>query len=76
MSDLFHERVPDDYIEAVGRVMQQASRHLFQVLTKRHERMHDLLTGSLAWTSALVRFDPPLLTRFDPPLTRAEPPLT
>ncbi len=39
MSDLFHEAVADDYIEQVCRVMQQASWHRFQVLTKRSERM-------------------------------------
>ncbi len=39
MSDLFHEGVADDYIEQVCRVMQQASWHTFQVLTKRSEQM-------------------------------------
>jgi protein gp37 len=39
MSDLFHEAVPDDYIRRVFDVMVQASRHIFQVLTKRAERL-------------------------------------
>ncbi len=39
MSDLFHEDVPDNYIERVFSVMQRASQHQFQVLTKRAERM-------------------------------------
>lgn len=43
MSDLFHENVPDDYIADVFAVMRQATQHTFQVLTKRPERMHDLL---------------------------------
>ncbi len=47
MSDLFHPDVPVDYIEAVGRVMEETSRHTFQVLTKRHRRMRDLLNGPL-----------------------------
>ena len=47
MSDLFHERVPDGYIEAVATVMESANWHTFQVLTKRSERMSELLTGSL-----------------------------
>lgn len=38
MSDLFHEAVPDAYIEQVFSVMERAGRHLFQVLTKRPER--------------------------------------
>ncbi len=39
MSDLFHPLVPDDYIEKVGRVMSAADWHVYQVLTKRPERM-------------------------------------
>ena len=39
MSDLFHAKVPFDYIRRVFDVMAQAPRHTFQVLTKRAERM-------------------------------------
>jgi protein gp37 len=39
MADLFHELVPDDYILQVFRVMQEADHHIFQVLTKRVERL-------------------------------------
>jgi protein gp37 len=39
MSDLFHEDVPDSYIEKVFAVMRQATQHRFQVLTKRAERL-------------------------------------
>ena len=39
MSDLFHEDVPDEYIEKVFAVMRQATQHRFQVLTKRAERL-------------------------------------
>ncbi len=42
MSDLFHEEVPEDYIRAVFQVMERASWHTFQVLTKRHERLAEL----------------------------------
>lgn len=48
MSDLFHEAVPEDYIFEVAGVMQQATWHTFQVLTKRSERMADLLQTKLA----------------------------
>ena len=41
MSDLFHEKVPFEYIHQVFGVMSQASQHTFQVLTKRAERMAD-----------------------------------
>jgi protein gp37 len=43
MSDLFHELIPDDYIAKVFAVMALAHQHTFQVLTKRPERMRDLL---------------------------------
>lgn len=41
MSDLFHEGVPDTYIDQVFAVMALAPRHAFQLLTKRPERMRD-----------------------------------
>ena len=47
MSDLFHERVPDEYIEKVCRVMMAANWHTYQVLTKRAGRMSELLRGKL-----------------------------
>ena len=39
MSDLFHELVPFEFVDRVFAVMALASRHTFQVLTKRPERM-------------------------------------
>src|SRR5688572_2452996 len=48
MSDLFHAGVPDDYIASVADVMRRANWHVFQVLTKRSERMRDMLNGPLA----------------------------
>ena len=50
MSDLFHERVPDEFIREVFAVMADASWHTFQVLTKRPERVLEL-AGSLPWPS-------------------------
>ena len=46
MSDLFHEKVPDEAIVEVFAVIAEASRHTFQVLTKRPERMRELLSDS------------------------------
>jgi protein gp37 len=51
MSDLFHDGVPDEYIEAVARVMVAADWHVFQVLTKRSERMRDLLRTRLRFAA-------------------------
>jgi protein gp37 len=39
MSDLFHEKVPDEFIERVFDVMECATIHTFQLLTKRSQRM-------------------------------------
>ncbi len=47
MSDLFQDNISDDYIEAVVKVMLKADWHTYQVLTKRSERMSDLLRGRL-----------------------------
>lgn len=47
MSDLFHEEVSDDYIEAVCRVMLAANWHTYQILTKRADRMSRLLRTKL-----------------------------
>lgn len=42
MSDLFHEAIPDEFIEEVFAVMAEAHWHVFQVLTKRHERLAEI----------------------------------
>lgn len=48
MSDLFHERIPEPFIQQVFDVMEQASQHTFQILTKRHERLAEL-APRLTW---------------------------
>lgn len=45
MSDLFHEDIPDAWIDRIFGVMAAASRHTFQILTKRPERMRDYMRG-------------------------------
>jgi len=49
MSDLFHENVPDEWIRGIFRVMDQANWHTYQVLTKRPERMRDILNSANWW---------------------------
>jgi protein gp37 len=51
MSDLFHEQVPDGYILAVAKVMLAANWHTYQVLTKRSERLRELLNGTLSFAA-------------------------
>ena len=46
MSDLFQPAVPDEYIAATCEVMMAAPWHIYQVLTKRHDRMRQLLSFS------------------------------
>lgn len=48
MSDLFHKDVPFEFIARVFAVMQQASQHRFQVLTKRADRLAEL-APNLPW---------------------------
>jgi protein gp37 len=43
-ADLFHENVPDEWIDKVFAVMALCPQHTFQVLTKRPERMLAYLT--------------------------------
>jgi protein gp37 len=45
MSDLFHESVPDDFIDEVFDVIEECQRHTFQVLTKRARRMKRYIQG-------------------------------
>jgi protein gp37 len=44
MSDLFHESVPDEWIDRVFAVMALCPQHTFQVLTKRADRMRAYLS--------------------------------
>lgn len=49
MSDLFHENVPESFIEDVFAVMNECPQHQFQVLTKRPERALKL-SPRVEWT--------------------------
>lgn len=44
MSDLFHVDVPADYIRQVWATMEKTPRHTYQILTKRPERMAEVLS--------------------------------
>ena len=54
MSDLFHPTVPSGYIRLVFQAMLEANWHIFQVLTKRPDRMAEVLNGADWW----MRIDP------------------
>jgi len=48
MSDLFHEDVPESFITDVWSAMAEAPQHIFQILTKRPQRMRDYLLPALS----------------------------
>lgn len=50
MSDIFHEDAPADYIKEIFAVMAKAHWHIFQVLTKRSDRLLEF-AGDLKWES-------------------------
>lgn len=49
MSDVFHEDVSDEFILEMFKVMNQAKKHTFQVLTKRSWRLLEL-SKQIDWT--------------------------
>ena len=50
MSDLFHETIPFEYVQAIFDVMRRADWHVFQILTKRSKRLARL-AGKIDWPS-------------------------
>jgi protein gp37 len=48
MSDLFHEDVPFEFIEKIFSIMNEASWHTFQILTKRSQRLVEI-DSQLHW---------------------------
>jgi protein gp37 len=45
MSDLFHEAVPAEFIGRAWRVMAETPRHTYQILTKRPDRMGEIVAN-------------------------------
>jgi protein gp37 len=52
MSDLFHKDVEDEYVVLVAELMMTANWHTYQVLTKRSERLRDLLKTKLRFAAS------------------------
>ncbi|HEX9667532.1 MAG TPA: phage Gp37/Gp68 family protein [Thermodesulfobacteriota bacterium] len=48
MSDLFHENIPFEFITQVFGTMERCPQHIFQILTKRSNRLRDL-ASKLPW---------------------------
>lgn len=59
--DLFHENVPDEWIDQVFAVMALAPQHRFQVLTKRADRMRAYLLSVGRWVKIAERIIEPIV---------------
>ncbi|HMT13153.1 MAG TPA: phage Gp37/Gp68 family protein [Aestuariivirga sp.] len=57
MSDLFHENVPDAWIDRVFAVMALCPQHTFQILTKRSKRMREWMTPARATSVGMEGFE-------------------
>jgi protein gp37 len=51
-ADLFHENVPDEWIDRIFAVMALTPQHTYQVLTKRSARMRDYVNGD--WSLRII----------------------
>lgn len=59
-TDLFHPNVPDEWLDQIFAVMALTPHHIYQILTKRPERMREYLTRDPAsrsnWTDRMYAF--------------------
>lgn len=44
MSDIFHEKMPIDYLNKIFSVIEQTPQHTYQLLTKRADNMYEYLS--------------------------------
>lgn len=54
MSDLFHEEMPDSFIEAVLQTIRATPHHQYQILTKRSGRMLDFFASRAIPSNAML----------------------
>lgn len=58
MSDLFHEEIPNSYLQKVLAIIRRCPQHTFQILTKRARRMADFFQRQMpppnAWIGVTV----------------------
>ncbi|MHB2155001.1 phage Gp37/Gp68 family protein [Calditrichota bacterium GD2] len=47
MSDLFHEEMPDEFLEKIFKVIEQTPQHIYQILTKRENRMAEYFANKI-----------------------------
>jgi len=51
MSDLFHDDMPDEYLNQIFDVINQTPQHTYQILTKRAENMFEYFQNHIESTS-------------------------
>ena len=51
MSDLFHEQMPDAFLDKIFKVIKQTPQHVYQILTKREYRMAEYLFNKIPPTN-------------------------
>jgi len=69
MSDLFHEQIPDDFLDSIFKVIEATPQHIYQILTKREDRMATYFTAknvsSNVWLGVTVEDRKSGLPRID-----------
>jgi protein gp37 len=69
MSDIFHEDMPEDYLDKIFEVITNTPHHTYQILTKRSDRMYDYFSKkpvpSNVWLGVTVENKQQGLPRID-----------
>ena len=69
MSDIFHENMPEEYLDRIFEVIENTPHHTYQILTKRADRMYDYLSKrpvpSNVWLGVTVENKQQGLPRID-----------
>ncbi len=47
MSDLFHEQMPEEFLNKIFSVIEQTPQHVYQILTKRENRMSEYFANKI-----------------------------
>ena len=69
MSDLFHEQMPDDFLNKIFKVIEQTPHHVYQILTKREDKMAKYFSNKMlqanVWLGVTVEDKKSGLPRID-----------
>ena len=69
MSDIFHENMPEEYLDRIFEVIENTPHHTYQILTKRADRMYEYFSKkpvpSNVWLGVTVENKQQGLPRID-----------